>query len=460
MSTPENAELAVIGAGPAGMAAAITAAEHGGNVVLLDEQPSPGGQIYRAVDNSPASRDPILGDDYLYGRQLTSRIHHPQISYRPNAKVWRVDDDGQLCYSIGSQAHRLSGSQIIIATGALERPMPLPGWTLPGVITAGAGQIMLKTSGLVPDNAVLAGSGPLLYLLAVQMIRAGSPPAAIVETRRQSSYFNAARHLPAAMANWRILGKGIGLLAQIRKAGIRRYQAADDLRIVGSYAVSAIQFKTRGRQQQIECDCVMLHQGVVPNTQISRVLRLTHQWHPLQRCFVPNTDASGKTDNPLFHIAGDGAGINGALAAQQQGTICALNALHKLGKIDESAASRAITLASNALNREYAARPFIETLYTPSEQVLAPADDTIICRCEEVTAGTIRRQVSRGCTGPNQTKAFSRCGMGPCQGRYCGLTVTEILARENALTHDEVGAYRIRAPIKPVTLAELASLHD
>ncbi len=460
MSATETSPLVIIGAGPAGMAAAITAANHGVGVVLLDEQPSPGGQIYRNINQSTMRRDKILGADYLHGRTLTEKLDKPQISYRPNAKVWRVDDDGQICYSVGASATGLTGKQIIIATGALERPVPLPGWTLPGVMSAGAAQILLKSSGLVPANTVLAGAGPLLYLLAAQLVRAGAPPVAIIETQRRSSYRHAARHLPATLGNWPLLLKGLGLLAEIRRAGIRRYHAAERIEILGDHTVAGIQFESSGKQHQIHCDSVLLHQGVVPNTQISRSLRLSHQWHPRQHCFVPNIDPAGKTDNPIFQIAGDGAGISGALAAEHHGTLCALNALQQLGVIENIECQTLQAAALNELNRERRARPFLDTLYPPSPQVLSPDNDTIICRCEEVTAGAIRAQTAKGCTGPNQTKAFSRCGMGPCQGRYCGLTVTELLARENALPHDEVGAYRIRPPIKPVTVAELASLHQ
>ena len=460
MSKVEPAELVIIGAGPAGMAAAITSASYGNRVVLLDEQPSPGGQIYRNVTHSTHLRDKILGTDFQHGRALTSKLKQPQIDYRPNAKVWRVDDDGQICYSIEDKATRITGKQIIIATGALERPVPVPGWTLPGAMTAGAVQILLKSSGLLPTQAVLAGAGPLLYLLAAQMIRAGVPPLAIVETQQRRDYISAARYLPVAMGNWPLLGKGLGLLAEIRRAGTPRYTIANNIEITGSSDVQGIQFSSSGKHHEIECNCVLLHQGVVPNTQISRLLRLTHSWHPQQHCFVPNTVAHGKTDNPIFQIAGDGAGISGALAAEHQGKLCALNALQQLGAADQTIIETEQSVTLKQLNREHRARPFLDTLYAPPTEALAPASDTIICRCEEVTAGAIRQQIPKGCTGPNQTKAFSRCGMGPCQGRYCGLTVTEILARENALAHDEVGAYRIRAPIKPVTVSELASLHE
>jgi hypothetical protein len=112
------------------------------------------------------------------------------------------------------------------------------------------------------------------------------------------------------------------------------------------------------------------------------------------------------------------------------------------------------------LAAERALRPFLEVAYPPAAQVLSPADDTIICRCEEVTAGQVRGWAKLGCTGPNQTKAFGRVGMGPCQGRYCGLSVTALLAEAQGMTPQAVGAYRIRPPFKPVTLGEVASLNS
>ncbi|MBF9061468.1 FAD/NAD(P)-binding oxidoreductase, partial [Rhodobacterales bacterium HKCCSP123] len=120
---------------------------------------------------------------------------------------------------------------------------------------------------------------------------------------------------------------------------------------------------------------------------------------------------------------------------------------------------RAVPLRS-ALARELAARPFLDAAYPPVAEALDPADTTIVCRCEEVTAGTIRGHARLGCLGPNQAKAFGRAGMGPCQGRYCGLTVTSLLAGANGRTPDETGYYRIRPPLKPVTLGELAAMED
>ena len=169
-------DLIVIGAGPAGMAAARTAADGGASVRVLDEQPAAGGQIYRGVLGIDARRSEILGPDYEAGRPLVEALEHPQIQYERGAVVWRVEREGRVAWTNDGAARMAMAARVLVATGAVERPIPIPGWTLPGVMTAGAAQILLKTAGVIPNNAVLAGAGPLIYLIAQQLIDAGAPP--------------------------------------------------------------------------------------------------------------------------------------------------------------------------------------------------------------------------------------------------------------------------------------------
>jgi len=455
------ADLIVIGAGPAGMAAAAQAAASGLSVVVLDEQPGPGGQIYRAVTGDGASRGAILGQDYQEGAKLAQAMQVADVRYLAGAVVWQIEPDTAgitVSYSLEGRATQLRGLRLILATGALERPVPVPGWTLPGVMTAGAGQILLKASGLVAKRCVLAGSGPLLYLLAVQMARAGKPPLALVETQDAGDILRAVPHLTQGWCGWRTLVKGLGLLVELRRFGLRRITGAVDLRITGGDQAEALEFTVKGCTQSIRCDTVLLHQGVVPNTQISRALRLDHDWLEGQKAFAPRCDPWGETSAAGIFIAGDGAGIAGAVAAAAAGRLAALQVSCQLGRMDAAARDTQSRGPLAALAAERALRPFLERAYPPCAQVLAPADTTIICRCEEVTAGQIRDWARLGCTGPNQTKAFGRAGMGPCQGRYCGASVTALLAQAHGTDPQKVGAFRIRPPYKPVTLGELAQL--
>lgn len=453
-------DLVIIGAGPAGMAAAATAADLGLSVSILDEQPRAGGQIYRDVDRAAELRGDILGKDYAHGATLTAGLRSRAINHLPGAVVWAIEEGFRVSYSIDGEAAQLSASHVILATGALERPMPLPGWTLPGVITAGAGQILLKQSGVLARNAVLVGSGPLLYLIAIQMIRAGTPPAAMIETQGRGDIMRAMRHLGGALRGWPYLLKGMRMLGEIARARVPRFIGAQDIRIEGDSCAEAVAFTSAGRTRRIACDTVFLHHGVVPNTQAARSLGITHAWDDAQNCFAPMLDEWGQSDVEGVFIAGDGAGIRGARAAEHAGGLAALKIAETLGHISgPDCMERAAPLRA-ALTHECAPRAFLDAAYPPFGEALAPADSTIVCRCEEVTAGAIRRYAGMGCLGPNQAKAFGRAGMGACQGRFCGLTVTALLAEANGRTADETGHFRIRPPLKPVTLGELAAMDE
>ena len=184
----QTCELAIIGAGPAGMAAAITAARLGVDTVVLDEQASPGGQIYRAITETPVRRGTVFGDDYWRGLELVRAFTSSGATYLPSTTVFSIAprvEEGRREIGVSSdgQARLLHARHVIVASGAQERAMPIPGWTLPGVLTAGAAQILLKSAGLVPSGrTVLAGSGPLLWLLAAQLLRAGGTLSAILDT--------------------------------------------------------------------------------------------------------------------------------------------------------------------------------------------------------------------------------------------------------------------------------------
>jgi NADPH-dependent 2,4-dienoyl-CoA reductase/sulfur reductase-like enzyme len=454
----QRRDLVVIGAGPAGMAAAAQACGLGLTVTVLDEQPRAGGQIYRDVDRVAQQRARILGADYTYGTRLTAGLRETGIDHVANAVVWAIEEGFRVSYTQNGQGAQIVADRILLATGALERPMPLPGWTLPGVMTAGAGQILLKQSGLVAQRAVLVGSGPLLYLIAAQMVRAGTPPVAMVETQSRNDLMLAMRHIGGALRGWRYLLKGLRMLSEILRAGVPRYTAATNIAIEGDGRAQALSFTSRGQSHRIDCETVFLHHGVVPNTQAARSLGVTHTWDAAQNSFSPEVDEWGHTDVPGVFIAGDGAGIGGAKAAEIAGRIAVLKMAADAGRVSVAERDQQAKPLRRSFDQELVARPFLDAAYPPYAGSIAPDDATVICRCEEVTAGDIRRYAKLGCLGPNQTKAFGRAGMGLCQGRYCGLTVTALLAEANGQTPDQTGYYRIRPPLKPVTLGELAAM--
>lgn len=447
-------DLVVIGAGPAGMAAACEARAAGLSVLLLDEQAAIGGQIYRNIEASPSDRLDILGKDYAAGKDLAHEFRNCGAQYIGGAIVWNVSDDASVDYVADGKTRKVVGKYVLIAGGAMERPFPIAGWTLPGVMGAGAAQILLKGAGALPNGPlVLAGCGPLLYLLAWQYLRAGVTIKALVDTTSRSAYFRATPHLLGALKGWRDLKKGMTLISALRRHRVPIFSGASELAVEGEEHVERLTFRHRGALVSIPASLLLLHQGVVPNTQLSWSLRAEHRWNPDQLCWQPVTDEWGRLGDMRIYAAGDCRAIVGAQASVVQGRLASLAIGEQLGAVSDF--ERRAGPLRRELARRTRIRPFLDALYRPADENRVPrGDDVLVCRCEEVTAGQIRGHVKLGCLGPNQTKAFGRCGMGPCQGRFCGLTVTELIAQERGVEPEDVGYYRIRSPIKPVMLAD------
>jgi NADPH-dependent 2,4-dienoyl-CoA reductase/sulfur reductase-like enzyme len=447
-------ELAIVGAGPAGMAGAVLATELGLETVLIDEQGAPGGQIYRAIERAEPGSP--LGSDYLAGRPLVAALKASQVDYRPGTTLWHVDPEGTLFLETAGRIESLTARRILLATGALERPVPIPGWTLPGVMTAGAAQILLKSSNLVPEGrVVLAGQGPLLYLVAVQLAQAGATPLALFETAPLENYLAAMRPPGGLWSGRRLLTKGLELIATVKRAGVPIRRGVRGLRAVGRRRLERVAWE----DGELVADHLLLHEGIIPNVQVSLALQLRHEWDEVQLCWRPLVDAWGQTSLPNIAVAGDGRGISGAEAAVLTGRLAALDAALWLGHIGAAERDRSAAPIQAAFAREQACRRFLDRLYRPSRSVMVPVEDEVIaCRCEEVSVRTLRRAVQLGAQGPNQLKAFTRCGMGPCQGRICGPVVAAIVADALGKPIAEIGTYRPRAPFKPITIGALADL--
>lgn len=336
--------------------------------------------------------------------------------------------------------------------------MPFPGWHKPGVMTAGAGQILLKSAALRPQQApVLVGTGPLLLLLAWQYLAVGVGVQAIVDTSLSANRWRALRHLPRALAASDYLFKGLRLVAAIKRARIPWYRQATDLSAMGDGRVEGLKFNAGGSLHQLDTNLVMLHQGVIPALHIAEAAGCETQWNETRQCWQPKLDKWGQSSQADIFIAGDGAAIGGARAAALSGQLAGLQCAYRLGQIEQSQRDRLARSVFNARRRHLAIRPFLDSFYRLGENMLVPTDDTMVCRCEEISAAEIRELIAFGCSGPNQAKAFIRCGMGPCQGRFCASTVESIFAARRAVSVGTIGRFTARPPIKPVTLGQLAN---
>lgn len=457
----EQYDTIVIGAGPAGMAGAIKASAHGLSVLLVDEQAAPGGQVWRAVErNAKVDLGNALGEDYRKGHKLAEKLRDSNVELCFGAQVWQIEDAFSVYLSIDGKAQCIKARTILMATGAQERPNPFPGWTLPGVMSVGAAQTLIKNAGTIPDEPVwIAGTGPLPLLYMSQLLDLGGKIAGYIDTAPRSNFWHAARHFPSALMSPRGLIKGAGWLAKLRRAGVPFYKAAQGLEAFGDQYLETICFnKANGDTVETSVRLLLTHEGVVPNVHFTMAMGCAHDWDKAQLCFAPRLNRWGETTRDGLFVAGDGGGVAGADAAVELGEIAGLGLANKLDALTEKMADAEAGNARKMLGPLLAMRPFLDALYKPRPEVFLPLPQTLVCRCECQTAAQISEAAGLGAADPNQVKAATRAGMGPCQGRQCGYTVAALVAQAHGLPMGSVGFFNIRPPLKPVTLGEVAEL--
>ena len=454
-------DLVIIGSGPAGMSAAIEASKQKMNVLVLDDQFSAGGQVYRNILHNQKDKTDVsfLGKDYWSGATLADEFVDLTVDIWTQSRVWQVSDDKKVFFSRNGKAYCVQADFVLIATGAMERPMPISGWTLPGVMTVGAAQTLLKTNNSGADGAVFAGTGPLFYLTIWQYLTAGFQVKAVIDTAPSKLTVLAYLWLLPALFQIKLLLKGLQWRSYI-KTRTQYISAAQAVSISGTDVAETIYFTdSKGREQAVTGEHFFIHQGVVPNINLTMATGLRHRWCKRQLCWHPCTDSFGESSVSGIFVAGDGQGIAGAGMAALSGKM-AIKRIANYAK-SPSIISRIFSVFHRA--KHTAIRPFLDYAFKPPRDWLIPAEDTaIICRCEALSKASVAEAIKLGVSGPNQLKSFSRAGMGRCQGRMCGLTVQHMIAEHNNISDKDAGYYRLRPPIRPLTVGELSALaeHD
>jgi NADPH-dependent 2,4-dienoyl-CoA reductase/sulfur reductase-like enzyme len=465
----ETSDLIIIGAGPAGMAAAIEARQSGLNVLVLDEQPAPGGQIWRGIERNGDGRTAkILGAAYQAGKGVVQAFRASGASYLPCAQVWNIDaEPGHFVVfaNYRDAARSFSARHVLLATGAHERPVPFEGWTLPGVMTVGAAQIMLKSARQIPDAPIwVVGSGPLPLLYMTQLIAAGGKIGGYIDTTPDDAM---RRALPALVRNAALLKgagdllKGLAWQNQVRRSGAVEVRGGRLLAALGKDRLVGLHFRdAEGQSHRVSATHLIVHEGIVPSIHIPLSLRCEMEWNHRNACLQPRTDAWGELSQSRLFTAGDGAAIGGAEAARHYGRLAAMRIVQQVRATSDQILEGKARPVRAALENARILRPFIEVMYEPRQSTERLPDEVILCRCENVTVGTVRALAAEGASDPNQIKAFTRCGMGPCQGRQCNYTVSRVIAETYALSADRVGLFRVRPPLKPLSLGQLAQLSE
>jgi NADPH-dependent 2,4-dienoyl-CoA reductase/sulfur reductase-like enzyme len=443
----------VVGAGPAGVRAAARLVAGGQRPIVLDEADRSGGQIYR---RQPAhfTRPP----EALYGSEAgkATALHaafdalRPSIDYRPNTLAWGLYGGALLSLTDNAVA-RVPYRALILASGATDRIMPLPGWTVPGVFSLGGAQIALKAQACaIGARPVFLGTGPLLYLVAYQYKRAGVAVQAVLDTSRLSHRIKA---LGSLLTRPGVLAQGLRYTAWLLRAGVEIHTGVTPLAVDGEERVSGVRIRLHGgREQYFACDAVGLGYGLRSETQLADLAGCQFAFDPVARQWLPEIDADGRSTTPYVYLAGDGAMIRGADAAELSGRLAACAALRDLGE--------AVTEAElDGLRRQLAPmsrfrRGLEQAFPWPARLAAGLPDATVVCRCEAITAGDLRHAATTlEAPEVNRAKALSRVGMGSCQGRMCGLAAAEIVAAARGVDLAEVGRLRGQAPLKPLPIS-------
>jgi len=458
----ETVQILIIGGGPAGLCAAVEAAKHGAKSVIIDENRQPGGQIYRRLPKAFALESPqILGPDYTDGQRLVEQVEAraDHIRILDDAVVWGVFDSRHVAVVQNHTFMLFSAQAVIVAAGAYERPFPVSGWTLPGVMTAGGAQTLIKSQRVRPGSRVLlAGTGPLQLVVANQMLDAGMEVAAVAEA---SSGRFPVRHLLNLMSRLDLLKQGFQHLFRLKKAGVpilasHMLKAVNGNERVERAVLSKIDSRLQpiqGTEKEYAVDTVCTGYGLIPNTGITHMLACTHEYVEKTGSWVPLFDATMETDRAGIFVAGDGAGVAGVLTARCQGAIAGAYAAVHCGLLSENDAAHSVRIYRKNLAGLKRFRRAMDAIYPIDPGLYSTiTDDTVVCRCEGVTAGEIRKAIREGTTDPNDIKKRTRAGMGYCQGATCFPTIAMILAREFDMKPEVMKPFTPRPPVRPIPL--------
>ncbi len=467
-----EAEVVVVGAGPAGLAAAVAAADSGAEVTVVDAGHAPGGQYLRR----PATSDPRGDGSRRVGRRggpaqvaLARATSHPRVRFLPGHTVWTIGLAGDrpilnLVESDTGTEVELQARAVVLAPGAYDRVVPFPGWDLPGVMTAGAAQALLKEHGVLAGRRLLlAGTGPFLLAVAAGLAEAGANVAAVVEANRPQRWL---RH-PL------IVGRSAGRLREAiaYQRVLRRHRVP----MLSGHAVTAVDADRHGLRSIIErvdeqwrvvpggrrlvhANAVCVGFGFTPSVELAINLGCPLEVDQRDGNVVVSVDRMQRTGVRNVVAAGEVTGIAGARRAAWQGTIAGLAAAAAAGRLSEIVCARAVASMRRhlAIEERFAdAMHGIYPLQSGWRSRLTP--DTLVCRCEEVTAG--RLDAGRSSYGGDDLRSLrllTRLGMGPCQGRICGYPAAALIDSATGRQPDMMPILS-RPIVTPVALATLAT---
>ncbi|MFK7860968.1 MAG: FAD-dependent oxidoreductase [Granulosicoccus sp.] len=460
-------DVVVLGAGPAGANAAIEAVRHGVSVLLVDDAVAAGGQVWRAPSTTSSMRLSQGDTDRMAGDSLRLRLAASGVLLLESTVVWSVvaGDDPACRFRIElhreSQLMTVRANQVVAALGAVERVVPFPGWTLPGVFGLAAATAMLKRDGSLPGHQiVVAGQGPLLVSVATKTLATDVKPTLIVDAARRRDWVQASIGIAGSTSQ---LIRGFGWVGKLMRAKVPHVSHSAVIAAYGDRKLEAIDISPLSpngaplidRRYRIAVDTLFIGNGLSPVAEVPRLLGATTRHDTLRGGFSVVHDAFGRTSIPGLFVAGDGAGVRGAVPSLLAGMLAGLACAYDAGQVSDRVMYRlGQSLRGRYRRTESCADASCRLMQVPAARMAAIPDDAIICRCEQVSRAAIVEAARQGVCRIDELKTHTRLGMGPCQGRMCAINAAELLAIE---TGNKMGVDLLtqRIPLRPLPVDQL-----
>ena len=459
-------DVLVVGGGPAGMAAAAQAAAAGLSVTLVDERVTLGGQIFKRMGPGFEVRDPkTIGRDYAAGSKLIASVTAARVTVRLRTSVLAIEGLTAIVCEEESRTSAIEARRIILAPGAYDRPVAFPGWTLPGVLTAGGAQTLVKTQRVLPgQRIVFAGSGPVAVAFPAQLHHYGARIALVCEAGPPPGPGDVVAMLKATFGNLSLLRDALAYRSELLRARIPlRYRrivvAAEGDGRVESVVHAAVDRDWRvvpGTEERIACDTLCLGYGFLPSVELLRLAGCALGEDEDRGGAVARLDPWMRTSVEGIHAAGDGTGVEGSLVAIDEGRLAALGAALDLGALTAERADSEARAPRKRLSRRREFRTALNRMHRVGAGIYELSTrDTVICRCEEVTRATLEPALAAS-ADPGVVKGLTRAGMGLCQGRNCQRTIAGLIAQRHGIALAKLEAANPRLPARPIPLGAIA----
>jgi len=464
-------DLLVVGGGPAGISAARTADNLGLRVLLVDERPTLGGQIYKQPGPEFRITDPAAGDHQVrFGRGLIASLGNTGVTVLLRTAVVAVEPehDGHhrvVLVTDGAPARTVRIARVLLAPGAYDRPVAFPGWTLPGVITAGGLQTLAKTQWVLPGHRVVfAGSGPVALAFPAQLAHYGANIVTALEAGPAPRPYDLRRIARAARGNISLLGDAANYRALLLRHRVPlrygrivvRAEGAGRVERVVHAAVDQHWRVIADTERTVAADVLCVGYGFVPSLELLRLVGCDFDFDDNLGGLVVRRDPWGRTSVANVYAAGDGAGVEGSHVAIDEGDLAALGAAVDAGRMTAPQAEAKAAPVRRRLAHRRSLVAATSRLYRVGAGIYELAkSETVICRCESVRQAQITAAVD-ATDDINVVKAVTRAGMGPCQGKICQRQIAALIAQRHDRPLCDVPLATARMPIRPVPISALA----